>query len=334
MSNEKTIQYITYLFAINKIELTFIDESVSSNITTLKFMIEGLKGINKLNLVVKTLESALDLKINSSLDFNILTLKLYNADEKIYLFENYISHGERNKDEIFLGIGQNGCPIFESVDNLKSLLIGGSSGFGKSNLLHQIILSYLLLNDNNYLMLIDPKYTEFSWYKKTGLKNRLLLDVASTFEESEKALYGFSNLIDERFRRMKAKNLRFSDEPSVLLVIDEYASLFTNSYEKKVINNLISRIASLGRAARCYLIIATQHPTNSNLTNGIRVNLQSKLALHCESRNQSFNIPDSNEAIKLKEKGDFILKVDGSKEAIEGRASLVTDSLLSKCLKA
>ena len=61
MSNEKTIQYITYLFAINKIELTFIDESVSSNITTLKFMIEGLKGINKLNLVVKTLESALDL---------------------------------------------------------------------------------------------------------------------------------------------------------------------------------------------------------------------------------------------------------------------------------
>lgn len=111
MRDEKTIEYIIYIFSINKIDLTFIDESVSSNITTLKFMIEGLKGINKLNLVVKTLESALDTKINASWDFNILTLKLYNSNEKIYLFENYIAHGERNKDEI-LGNLSKWLPYF------------------------------------------------------------------------------------------------------------------------------------------------------------------------------------------------------------------------------
>lgn len=326
--------YIIQTFYDNKIYLELISKRETSLLKSFKYKISNLKTINKLAQIVKMLEASIDTKILYNLSFDELTIQLCEEGTKPFLFENYISHGERNRDNIFLGISRDGNPIFESVDNIKSLLIGGSSGFGKSNLLHQIIMSYLLLNDNNYLMLIDPKYTEFSWYKKSFLKNRLVMDVANTFDDAKKVLYAFVNLIDDRYKRMKKQNLRFSNEPSILLVIDEYASLFVNSKEKKEVNELISRIASLGRAARCYLVIATQHPTNDNLTNSIRVNLQSKLALHCESKNQSFNILENSEATSLKEKGDFVLRIDGDKQAIHGRASLVTDSILNKCLKA
>lgn len=332
-STLNTLTIIKNTFQINGFEIKILKVNHTDFSDEISLTINDIKSINKINLIIKTISTMLDSKIDYKFNLNTLTLIISKTNNNIYSFNDYIKYGKQNQSLIMLGIDSHGKPIFESVDDIKSLLVSGSSGSGKSNLLHQIILSYLLLNDNSYLMLIDPKYTELSWYNKSDLKNRLIMDVAYTFEDSKKTLIVFDNLIKSRYKRMKQKGLRFSDEESILLVIDEYASLFVDNKQKKIINNLISRIASLGRAARCYLIIATQHPTNANLTNSIRVNLQSKLALHCESSNQSFNIINSREATKLKSKGEFLLKVD-SKDLKFGKSTFIDNSTLLHYLKA
>lgn len=334
----KTIELLKFIynsFDTNKVKIKIlkIEHQEFKDIITIN-MLEQIKSINKIKSIVNLIKSVLNTSISYYFNYNFLFLEIIKANNKTYNFNSYISvSNHRNKGEIFFGIDGAGQSIFKKIDSVKSLLISGSSGSGKSNLLHQLILSYLILNDNGYLMLIDPKHTELNWYTKAKLKNRLIMSVASEFDEALKVLNAFNNLITSRYKAMEKRGERFSNDSPILLVIDEYASLFTDSKTKKKVNSLISRIASLGRAARCYLIISTQHPTNENLTNTIRVNLQSKLALHCESAHQSINIINSSDAINIKGKGEFLLKVDGESLTF-GKSTLITDELLTKYLKA
>ena len=81
------------------------------------------------------------------------------------------------------------------------------------------------------------------------------------------------------------------------------------SIPKKIID-IISRCAAVGRAANCYLILSTQHPTNSNLNNSIRVNLQTRICLKCENIQQSKNIIETTEGARLVYPGDSLIKFD------------------------
>lgn len=333
----KQLLTIQTVFKNNNINVSFKGVQNTPFIKKIEIIIKMLdfKNINKIKLIIKSLETLLNTSINYFFNDDILIIELKQKTKNIYYFESYFKNDEsiKNKNYLFFGLDQELKPVLKKIDDIKSLLIAGSSGSGKSNLLHNLILSYLLLNDLNYLFLIDPKYTELNFYNKTVLKNRLVINPAHEKKDVETVLNMFINLIKKRFQAMQKQKQQTTAEPPALLVIDEYAALFNTTKEKNKINNKIQYITSIGRAARCYCILTTQHPTNQNINNTIRSNLQTRIALHCESIQQSKNIIDTTEAIKLQPPGELILKLDdGSKQNL--KACFISNDLIKNILKA
>lgn len=317
--NENIIQNIKNIFDINNLNIYIKGVKKAPFNIEIKASLQGLKSINKLNLIIKTLEKILNTNIKYNFNDDIFILYIESHENIIINNFNYIlkkgmetNPENKTNDFIFLGIDKTtNAPIYESLNNTKSILVGGTSGCGKSILLHNIILSYLLLNKENYLFLIDPKFTEFCFYNKKILKNRLVLESGNNFNDYIKILSFLENVLKSRFQTMKKKQIQKSDESPILLVVDEYAQLFQNIKEKKIINNYIMKLSSLGRACNIFLILATQHPTNENINNTIRANLQSRIALKCENIQQSKNIIDTTEATRITNAGEGVLKIDG-----------------------
>lgn len=320
---------ILELFTNNKQDLTYIKSDVDSFNINYYYLYEDYKSKNKLDLIIKSLAVLLNNKVEYTFETpQILKISIRNQNTT-FMFDNFIfdvplTDGNYN---ILLGVDPNGNTYYEKLTNIKSLLIGGSSGSGKSNVLHQIILSYIFNSKTKYLYLIDMKANELVRYNYLTKSKILPRPVAYDFESALKIIVIFKNLIKKRYKQMQRQKLRTSNEPPVVLVIDEYAQLFTNSKQKKIINELISSCAALGRAANCFLILATQHPTNENLTASIRANMQSRIVLKCMTPQQSSNLLGSTEATSLQFPGDSIIHIDG-KRPVKVKTTFVSDEVL------
>lgn len=326
MSDNEIIESI---FERNKQEIVFVKAENNLKCDSYYYVYENFANSNKLNLLIKAISTFLNKKVVSSFENQMLRIDVYyNKGQKLD-FMTYLSTVPHNQNNILLGVDLNGYPIYDRIENIKSLLIGGASGSGKTNLLHQIILSYLLLNNNVYLAMIDMKGNELTRYNPLSNCNFMVRPTAYTPEEALKTLVIFKNEIMDRFKRMQRLGLRNSNEPPFLLVIDEYAQLFQDNNQKKIINQLVSSCAALGRAANCYLFLATQHPTNDNINSTIRANMQSRLGLKCMTGQQSHNILENPKATTLLNPGDFILHLDGKQETLGG-ACYVPDEVIDK----
>lgn len=341
---ENTLNIIKNQFYINNIEINIKGVKKTPFNTEIKASLKGFKSINKLNLIIKTLEKVLNTNIKYQFDNENNFIMFIESHENIiinnfnYILKNGIAEKEKKyknyNDVIFLGVDKTtNAPIYERLNDTKSLLIGGTSGGGKSIFLHNIILSYLLLNKENYLFLIDPKFTEFSFYNKRILKNRLVLESGNSFQDYIKILSFLENVLKSRFQTMKKKQIQKSTESPILLVVDEYAQLFQNIKEKKIINNYIMKLSSLGRACNIYLILSTQHPTNENINNTIRANLQSRIALKCENIQQSKNIIDTTEAIKIINPGEAVMKIDGKINKFYIKSCMISNESIKKYIE-
>lgn len=321
-------------FAKNGANLEYIREESYNALNIYYFNYTNFNNINKLNLIIKSLKAYLNNNnISFSFENGILKLEISILNPNIIYFSNYIKNAPKNQNYIFLGLNTKGLPIYENLNNIKSLLIGGSSGSGKSNLLHNIIISSLLFNKNIYYYMIDLKATELTYYNKI-LKNsnRLLKPVATNQKQAIKIIIEFYYIIKNRFNKMQKNEQRQSTEAPILLIIDEYAQLFNDNKEKKLINNYIAKIGAIGRACNCYLILATQHPTNENLNNTIRANLQSRICLKCSNSQQSKNIINMVGGEKISRVGDMIIHIDGKQPEFI-RATFVSDNFLNELEK-
>lgn len=338
MQDVKTIYNI---FKNNSFKIELLEKKQETNFyKNYNIKISNLKNINKIKSCIILLESILNTKIIYHFENDILLLQIEKKESQFYNiadFTNAIQQAQQQPSsdcKVFLGFDKSsGAPVFEAMDNIKSLLIGGASGFGKSSFLHNIILSYLLLNKQSYLFLIDPKKTELNFYNKRILKNRLIIETGYNYNDFIKILKSYYNLIESRFKIMNKKQQRKSDAAPVLLVVDEFSILYTNNKEKNEILKYINKIAAVGRAARCYMILTTQHATNANINNTIRSNLQSRAAFKCENIQQSKNIIESCDAVKLKKPGEAIIKIDG-KPQTEIKTAFLNESDIIKLLES
>lgn len=215
-----------------------------------------------------------------------------------------------NELPIILGRTYDGHSLVADIVKMPHLLIAGTTGSGKSNLLHSIICS-LAFKENIKLALIDPKNVEFTYYQ--DLK-QLLYPVVNYSDDALAVLSDLVNEMDQRFKKISRKSAKNIQEynkkrskklPYIVLIIDEFADLMQIS--KKEFQTKLSRLAQKSRACGIHIIIATQRPSTNIVTGTIKANFPARVSCKVASAVDSRVVLDRNGAEKLLGKGDALI---------------------------
>lgn len=225
---------------------------------------------------------------------------------------------------LVLGKDTIGTNVVVDLARMPHLLIAGSTGSGKSVALNGMLVSLLCKKtpDELRMVLIDPKRLEFASYADIP---HLLVPIVTEPRKVTPILKWVVRQMEERYERMAVAgvrniqdyNERMTQHPEyekmafIVVVIDELADLMMTSGRE--VEDLITRIAQMARAAGIHLIVATQRPSVDVITGLIKVNFPSRISFRVTSKIDSRTILDANGADKLLGRGDMLFM--GSSDA-------------------
>ena len=237
-----------------------------------------------------------------------------------------------HKLAIGLGTDISGSPFVTDLVRMPHLLVAGATGTGKSVSLNAMINSFLfkVSPDLVRFVMIDPKRIELSIYKDIP---HLLHPVVTEPKEATRALRWAVQEMERRYmllsdrgvRNIEAYNRKVIKEnksakkkddiepektlPYIILVIDELADLMMVS--SRDVEEAITRLAQMARAAGIHLIIATQRPSVDVLTGIIKANFPARISFQVSSKVDSRTILDTIGAENLLGEGDMLFLPPG-----------------------
>lgn len=239
--------------------------------------------------------------------------------DSVHLREIIESDAFENLDSsvpLTLGKDISGNAIVSSIDKMPHLLIAGATGSGKSVCINGILMGILYKSapEDVRLILIDPKVVELGIYN--GIPH-LLIPVVT---DPKKAAFALAWAVDEMEKRYKAfaetgvrdvsgynEKMKAAGEktmPKIVIVVDELSDLMMVA--AKEVEDYITRLAQMARAAGIHLILATQRPSVDVITGTIKANIPSRIAFSVSSSIDSRTILDMSGAEKLLGKGDML----------------------------
>ncbi|HET6350918.1 MAG TPA: DNA translocase FtsK 4TM domain-containing protein [Coriobacteriia bacterium] len=223
---------------------------------------------------------------------------------------------------LLLALGKDvaGAPVLADLATMPHLLIGGTTGSGKSVAINAMLTSIIMRATpaEVRLILIDPKRVELSVYN--GVPH-LYVPVVTEPKEAASALAWAVTEMERRLKVLQAAGTRdiggynakvqsgkgpegAAELPYLTIVIDELADLMMVA--AKEVEDSIVRIAQLARAAGIHLIVATQRPEANIVTGIIKANIVNRVAFSVASSIDSRVILDQPGAEKLIGEGDML----------------------------
>lgn len=164
-------------------------------------------------------------------------------------------------------------------------LIAGATGSGKSTLLNGIIYTMLAgVGAVQEIYMIDPKRVELSRYRDVPI----VCKVATEPQEIIELLNGLSDVMEQRYKRMQKQGAQIYSGKPIYVIIDELADLML--YHKKEVAPVLQHLLQLGRAAKVYIIVCTQAPARKVIPAEVVLNINYKIALHCNNAIESRQI--------------------------------------------
>jgi DNA segregation ATPase FtsK/SpoIIIE, S-DNA-T family len=218
------------------------------------------------------------------------------------LFEYFTNTNIPNGDiKCLLGQTVDGHHMWMDLATNPHMIISGTTGSGKSVLLHNIIANLLKYN-NVELTVIDPKRVEFSEYKKRIPD----INVLYTYTETVDLLRNLIEVMEYRYELMRVGKPSSEFKPQVV-IIDEFADLIIQD-TGNVFYEYLCRLAQKCRAARIHLILATQRPSVDIINGTIKANFPARIACRVSSHVDSKVILDAPGAENLLGKGDALVR--------------------------
>lgn len=223
---------------------------------------------------------------------------------------------------LVLGIGKDvaGDGVLADLATMPHLLIGGTTGSGKSVAINAMLVSIMMRSTPSEvrLILIDPKRVELSLYN--GVPH-LYVPVVTEPKEAASALAWAVTEMERRLKLLQVGGARnigsynamvqdgkgpegATELPYLVIVIDELADLMMVA--AKEVEDSVCRIAQLARAAGIHLIVATQRPEANVVTGLIKANITNRIAFNVASSIDSRVVLDQPGAEKLVGLGDML----------------------------
>lgn len=251
---------------------------------------------------------------------SVVGFEVANKNRKDVLLSRAIQSDEYKNFEgalpLILGEDTIGSTVIVDLARMPHLLIAGSTGSGKSVALNTMLISLLCKYspEELKLILIDPKRLEFASYADIA---HLLFPIVTDPKRSAPILRWVIKQMETRYEKMAllgARNIfdynkivaRQGEEklPFIVVVIDELSDLMLTVGRE--IEDLITRITQMARAAGIHMIVATQRPSVDVITGLIKVNFPSRVSFRVTSKGDSRTILDCGGADKLLGRGDML----------------------------
>jgi DNA segregation ATPase FtsK/SpoIIIE, S-DNA-T family len=250
---------------------------------------------------------------------------------------------DRPEAKLMIGLGRDitGEAVLAELNKMPHLLVAGATGSGKSVCINGIITSILMRAKPHEvkLMMIDPKMVELNVYN--GVPHLL----APVVTDPKKASQALKKVVSEMERRYElfshtgTRNIEGYNDyirrinleedtkqpllPYIVVIVDELADLMMVASSD--VEDAITRLAQMARAAGIHLIIATQRPSVDVITGVIKANIPSRIAFAVSSQIDSRTILDSGGAEKLLGRGDMLFMPVGASKPIRVQGAFLSD---------
>ena len=233
-----------------------------------------------------------------------------------------------------VGLGKDiaGKPVITDLAKMPHLLVAGTTGSGKSVCVNTLISSILFSRkpEEVKLLLIDPKMVELSIYN--GIPH-LMAPVVTDMKKAAAVLRWAVREMEARYKAFAAsgkRDIKSYNEahpkaamPLIVLIIDELADLMMTAPDD--IEESISRLAQMARAAGIHMVLATQRPSVNVITGSIKANVPSRISFAVGSQIDSRTILDMAGAEKLLGKGDMLFAPIGANKPIRVQGAFISD---------
>jgi len=357
--NDQSAEYDSIQANAQKLESTFLSFGVKARVTQVhlgpavtKYEVLPDVGVKVSRIVSLSDDIALALaasgiRIEAPIPGkSAIGIEVPNSDIAIVSLREVIEAKENDdptaKLLISLGRDVTGQAILAELNKMPHMLIAGSTGSGKSVCINGIIISLLLRTKPHEvkMMMIDPKMVELNVYN--GVPH-LLAPVVTDPRKASQALQKVVSEMERRYelfshtgtRNLEGYNAHIdrwnveNDEkhphmPYIVVIVDELADLMMVASSD--VEDSITRLAQMARAAGIHLIIATQRPSVDVITGVIKANIPSRIAFAVSSAIDSRTILDSGGAEKLLGRGDMLYLPAGKSKPIRIQGAFVSDS--------
>lgn len=272
-------------------------------------------------------------------------IEVPNSEIAMVSLREVIESKQNDKPEakLLIGLGRDvtGEAVLAELNKMPHLLVAGATGSGKSVCINGIITSLLMRAKPHEvkLMMIDPKMVELNVYN--GIPH-LLAPVVTNPKKASQALQKVVSEMERRYELFSHTGTRniegYNDHirrhnieegmkqpllPYIVVIVDELADLMMVASSD--VEDAITRLAQMARAAGIHLIIATQRPSVDVITGVIKANIPSRIAFAVSSSTDSRTILDMGGAEKLLGRGDMLFLPVGASKPIRVQGAFVSD---------
>lgn len=270
---------------------------------------------------------------------SLVGIEVPNTSKSFVGLSSLLSSPEFSEETIplFIALGKDiaGSAHYANIGKMPHLLVAGTTGSGKSVMIHSIVTSLLYRNGPERLkfIMVDPKRVELTLYNEiphlltpviTDAKKCILglkwaakeMDRRYDILQENKVqdIAGYHNDVvapaHARFEKAEQKGEDMEKfempepMPHIVVIIDELADIMS-SYPREL-EGAIVRLAQMSRAVGIHLILSTQRPSAQVITGLIKANIPSRIALKVSSLLESRIILDQSGAEKLLGAGDML----------------------------
>lgn len=260
-------------------------------------------------------------------DNNEIALDVPRANGEKVLVERALSRiGVAASPEqmlIPIGVTPEGNDIVRNLGDMPHLLVGGTTGSGKTIFLQGLLMALLKSHPdpaNIRIILSSTKPEDFVHFE--GLPH---LETGKVIDDVEAAIQllqtNVQQVFDERlalFQQARCADIveynsqNRSPVSPLIVVVDEFADLAdqvaSNRAAQATFYASIRKIAASGRSRGIHLVLCTQRPSADLVPTSIRTLLNARVALRVNDAVASRMILDDVGADQLQAKGDLLFK--------------------------
>ncbi|KLV28360.1 cell division protein FtsK [Niallia circulans] len=341
-----------------KLERTFHSFGVKARVTEVhlgpavtKYEVHPSEGVKVSKIVNLSDDLALalaakDIRIEAPIPGkSAIGIEVPNSEVAVVSLREVLESSKNDKPDskLMIAFGRDitGEAVCAELNKMPHLLVAGATGSGKSVCINGIITSILMRAKPHEvkLMMIDPKMVELNVYN--GVPH-LLAPVVTNPKKASQALMKVVSEMERRydlFSHTGTRNIEGYNEyikrinaeeqekqpllPFIVVIVDELADLMMVASSD--VEDAITRLAQMARAAGIHLIIATQRPSVDVITGVIKANIPSRIAFAVSSQTDSRTILDMGGAEKLLGRGDMLFFPYGASKPVRVQGAFLSD---------